>query len=107
GLLLSLVSSAHRRFSSEPDMAWITAFYPSQVLAHALGIMRLRERAPAQVYDLRYEDLMADPLRALQGAYDWLGVPFTAEAESRSPPGWRRTRRASSAGTTTTWSGSD
>jgi hypothetical protein len=37
----------------------------------------------AQIYDVRYSDLMADPFGTIAGTYNYFGLPFTEEAEAR------------------------
>ncbi len=43
--------------------------------------MRQESVAPQNQYDIQYADITADWQRALQGVYDFLQLPFTAEAK--------------------------
>jgi hypothetical protein len=50
------------------------------------GLMRLMEYRKAHpelnVYDMRYRDLIADPVSAVRAAYEHFGIPFTAASEA-------------------------
>jgi hypothetical protein len=77
----SLAAGVHKRFRPEPDMDWIRRYYPGQLLLHADRMEATEKRVPAQVYNLMYDDLVADPLVSMRQLYEWLGDDFTPEAQ--------------------------
>ena len=60
------------------------------------GFEEQRKRIdPAAIYDVRYEDLVADPVREIGKMYARLGLVITARCATRSPPSSRRRRNIS------------
>jgi hypothetical protein len=56
--------------------------------------MRTRDRqAPDRFLDVRYRDLVGNPMATAARIYDWLGFPLTAEAEEAFGAHLQRNRR--------------
>lgn len=52
-------------------------------LDHALGVRAKHPDKAGQFTDVHFEEVVADPVAALRGAYDRLGMSWSDEAESR------------------------
>jgi hypothetical protein len=87
----SLVAAAWQMASDSFDRR---AMGPTHLAIWSEGIRRalaFRERAGGTLFaDLHQKELEADPVRAIAGAYEQLGLPFTGEFERRIRH-WQRT----------------
>ncbi len=85
----SMMAHGRRLFSDDVDPVAIGRQIHQKQLAGVNGAMRARETLPADAFvDVRYEDLMADPMKEMRRIYDFLGLtlePGTAAAMNR----WR------------------
>jgi hypothetical protein len=79
----SLMAQIHLRYSDRPDLEWIRQRYPSYMREHLLRPMRLPTHQRERIYDLRYDDMMRDPVGALKGIYSWLGEEFSPGLQER------------------------
>jgi Sulfotransferase family len=81
GSFLSLIEAIQSGFCDKPDRAFVGRTYPRQFAEHLLR--PLAERASrGRFYDQHYSDLVRDPITQMRKVYDWLGDPFTPDAEA-------------------------
>ncbi len=81
GSFFSLIEAIQSGFCEVPDRAFVGRTYPRQFAEHLLR--PLAERAKrGSFYDQPYSDLVRDPIAQMGRLYDWLGDPFTPEAEA-------------------------
>lgn len=83
----SMRSQSRTIFQKDMDLPYMQSRWPIQLGLHCRRPMELaRERGKA-IYDLYYEDLVADPLAAMRKIYAWLGWDFNAASEA-GMAGW-------------------
>jgi len=84
GSLFSKKSLEWERLTGDGSVAWLREHYIEQLAETAQRPMRLRERiGDAAFYDLRYADLVRDPIAAMRDLYAWAGDEFSAAVEAR------------------------
>lgn len=71
--------------SDAVDPAAVLGWFTGETCEHLLGnAMRVRDAGRESHFaDVRYEDLVRDPIAAIARVYDRFGLAFSAEAESR------------------------
>jgi hypothetical protein len=83
GSLMSLIASSQARLMGEADNAWIAKNYPPQIAAHVDRVLAFKaERPDVPIHDLRYADMMRDPIAEMRRLYAFLGDDFTPEVEA-------------------------
>ena len=74
-------------FQKDMDLPYMQSRFPIQLGLHCRRPLELaRERGDA-MYNLYYDDLIADPLKAMRNVYRWLDWDWT-EATQRGMRGW-------------------
>jgi hypothetical protein len=81
GSFLSLLEAIQSGFCEKPDRAFIARTYPHQFAEHLLRPLEERKHR-GRFCDVQYAELVRDPIPLMRRLYDWLGDPFTAEAEA-------------------------
>jgi len=87
GSTVSLVSAIRwmRTEKIDPELVKL-AFGPAYYETQLYKVMAQRDRGElpaAQLFDVRFQDMMSDPFDTIGGLYDYFGWDFTAEAEAR------------------------
>lgn len=79
---MSMRAQSRTLFNREIDLPFMREHFPRQLALHLsrpLALSRTRPEAFCHVY---YDDLLRSPLAELRRIYDWLGDPWTDEAEA-------------------------
>ena len=80
----SMVSHAYGVFSDTVDPREIGAHWSRKAEKMVGHSMEMRDRVgPGRIIDIHYADLMRDPAGCVRRIYDFIGIPFTADHESR------------------------
>jgi hypothetical protein len=83
----SMRSHSRPIFQKDVDLPYMRSRWPIQLGLHCRRPMELaRERGDA-MYNLYYDDLIADPLAQMRQVYDWLGWDYN-EATQQGMQGW-------------------
>jgi hypothetical protein len=69
-------------FNRDMDLGYMRCKWPLQLALHVRRPLELAAEQPGSIYNLYYDDLMADPLHEMKNVYAWLGDPWTDAAES-------------------------
>jgi len=80
----SMSMRAHSRplFNKDAQVEYMRERFPLQLALHLSRPLELSRERPADVYNLYYDDLVADPLAQMKRIYAWLGDAWSAPAES-------------------------
>lgn len=82
--LCSMIAGAHSMYRSTSDLEYVAQTYPEQIAEHALRPMAYREaHGDEGFFDLRYADLIDDPIAQMRRIYEFAGDGWTGEVESR------------------------
>jgi hypothetical protein len=81
GSVISLKTWAWERYTGNPALDVVLDYYPEQMRNHLMRPLAARARG-ADIYDLRYADVMRDPIGAMRSLYAWAGDELTPEAEA-------------------------
>ena len=89
GSVCSTAWNAMVRDSDTMTADWLGPQWLSKTERMLHKTLRIRDELvpPRNQYDIQYADITADWQQALQGVYDFLGLPFTDEAR-RNMQGW-------------------
>jgi len=79
---LSLRLTGRKIFNKDPDIEYMRQRFPLQMALHAMRPLQMARERPNDIYNLYYDDLVADPLAQLKKIYNWLGYPWTGNAET-------------------------
>ncbi len=82
----ALVAHLRRMASDESSVARAAAQYSEDIfvgLERSLAARTDGTLRPEQVIDVQFAEFMADPFATIGAVYDQLGLPLTAEAETR------------------------
>ncbi len=79
---LSLRLTGRKIFNKDPDIEYMRQRFPLQMALHAMRPLQMARERPNDIYNLYYDDLVADPLAQLKKIYNWLGYPWTRNAET-------------------------
>jgi hypothetical protein len=75
-------SNKWRRYCGDDGIDWLREHYVWQLSEHVNRPMRARARiGHDRFYDLRYADVMRDPIGEMRKLYAWAGDEFTGTAE--------------------------
>ena len=68
-------------FQKDADLPYMRSRFPIQLGLHTRRPLELARERGADIYNLYYDDLLADPLAAMRKVYQWLGWPYTDAAQ--------------------------
>lgn len=86
--LFSMKSARWNRLNGKPSIDWLREHYTIQLTEHVNRPLALRRRLGwDRIYDIRYADMLRDPIGTLRSLYDWAGDDFTPQAEA-AMQGW-------------------
>ncbi len=69
-------------FNKDMDQAFMRCKWPKQLALHLTRPLAMQRQRPQDIYNLYYDDLMANPINAMKNIYAWLGDEWTNEAEA-------------------------
>lgn len=75
----SMSMRGHSRpiFNKHADIDYMRARFPLQLALHLSRPLEISREQPNDIYDLYYDDLVADPIVQMKKIYAWLGEPWT------------------------------
>ena len=74
-------------FQKDMDLPYMQCRFPIQLGLHCLRPLELARERGGAMYNLYYDDLIADPLGTMRKVYGWLGWDWTETAE-KGMRGW-------------------
>jgi hypothetical protein len=85
----SMSMRGHSRpiFNKDADIGYMRERFPLQLALHLARPLEMSRERPADIYDLYYDDLVADPLAQMKKIYAWLGDAWT-DATDTGMQGW-------------------
>jgi hypothetical protein len=69
-------------FNKDADVAYMRERFPLQLALHLSRPLEVGRERPGDLYNLYYDDLVADPLAQMKKIYRWLGDPWTDSTET-------------------------
>ena len=69
-------------FNKDMDLDYMRCKWPVQLGLHLRRPLELARERPDDIYNLYYDDMMADPIGALKKVYAWLGDDWTDATEA-------------------------
>ena len=78
----SMRANSQKMFNTRVDEEYMRAKWPLQLSLHLKRPLEMAKQRPNDIYNLYYDDLMQDPLKALRNVYDWLCDDWTSETEA-------------------------
>jgi hypothetical protein len=80
----SMSMRGHSRplFNKDADIGYMRERFPLQLALHLARPLEMSRERPGDIYDLYYDDLVADPLAQMKKLYAWLGDPWTDATET-------------------------
>jgi hypothetical protein len=87
----SMSMRAHSRplFNKDAGVGYMRDRFPLQLALHVARPLEIARERQSDIYDLYYDDLVADPIAQIKKVYAWLGDPFSHAAEA-GMQGWLR-----------------
>jgi hypothetical protein len=79
---MSMRANSRPIFNKDADVGYMRERFPLQLALHLARPLELTRERPGDIYDLYYDDLVADPLAQMRKIYAWLGDPWTDAAVS-------------------------
>lgn len=77
----SMRGKSRKLFNNDIDINFMRCKWPLQLGLHVQRPLEMARQRPGDIYNLNYDDLMADPLLAMRKVYAWLGDEWTDAAE--------------------------
>lgn len=77
----SMRGSSRKIFNNDIDVDFMRCKWPVQLGLHVQRPLEMARKRPDDIYNLNYDDLMADPLAAMKNVYSWLGDDWTDATE--------------------------
>jgi hypothetical protein len=79
----SMSMRGHSRpiFNKDAGIDYMRERFPLQLALHLARPLEVSRDRSRDIYDLYYDDLVADPLAQMKKIYEWLGDPWTEAAE--------------------------
>ena len=80
----SMSMRAHSRpiFNKDEGVEYMRQHFPLQLAFHLARPLELSRERPADIHDLYYDDLVADPLAQMKKIYAWLGDDWSPSVET-------------------------
>jgi hypothetical protein len=79
---MSMRAQSRPIFNKDAGVAYMRERFPLQLACHLARPLEMSRDRPGDIYNLYYDDLIADPLAQMKQVYAWLGDPWTSAAES-------------------------
>jgi len=77
----SMRANSQKIFNDSVDVDYMRCKFPLQLGLHVSRPMELVQQRPDDFYHLYYDDMMRSPIAEMKKVYQWLGDPWTPEAE--------------------------
>jgi hypothetical protein len=68
--------------NKEVDVEYIRQRWPLQMALHVVRALEVSQERPDAIYNLYYDDLVADPIAQMRKIYGWLGDEWTAATDA-------------------------
>lgn len=78
----SMRSNSLKIFNKRVDLEYMRCKWPSQLSQHVRRPLEMARERPDDIYNLYYDDMMADPIAQMKKVYNWLGDEWTEAAEA-------------------------
>jgi hypothetical protein len=79
---MSMRAQSRPIFNKDADVDYMRERFPLQLALHLARPLELNAERPQDIFNLYYDDLIADPLAQMKKVYAWLGDSWTPAAES-------------------------
>ena len=79
---ISMRSNGRRMFNKDADLDYMRQRFPQQMALHATRTLEVSRERPDDIYNLYYDDVVADPVAQMKKVYAWLGDEWTEAAET-------------------------
>ena len=79
---MSMRGNSQALFNKDVDSTYMRERFPLQLALHLSRPLEMSRERPNDIYDLYYDDLVADPLAQMKRIYAWLGDPWTDATET-------------------------
>jgi len=79
---MSMRGQSRLIFNKDKDVAYMRERFPLQLSLHLRRPLEMARERPKDIYDLYYDDLLADPIAQMKRVYAWLGNEWTDAAEA-------------------------
>jgi len=79
---MSMRGNSQALFNKEVDSTYMRERFPLQLALHLTRPLEMSRERPNDIYDLYYDDLVADPLAQMKRIYAWLGDAWTDATET-------------------------
>ena len=84
---MSMRGNSRLIFNKDMDVPYMRDRFPLQLSLHTRRPLELARERPNDIYNLYYDDLIADPLAQMKKVYAWLGDEWT-DATETGMRGW-------------------
>jgi Sulfotransferase family len=74
---ISMRTNGRRIFNKDPDVPYMQQRFPQQMAFHVMRPLQMSKERPNDIYNLYYDDLVADPIAQMKKVYEWLGDAWT------------------------------
>jgi hypothetical protein len=85
---MSMRGNSRSIFNKDADIGYMRERFPLQLALHLARPLEMSRDRPKDMYNLYYDDLVADPLAQMKKVYAWLGDPWT-DATETGMQAWR------------------
>jgi hypothetical protein len=79
---MSMRAQSRPMFNKDADVSYMRERFPLQLAFHLARPLEMSRDRPNDIYNLYYDDLVADPLAQMKRIYAWLGDRWTDAGES-------------------------
>ncbi|WP_297489752.1 sulfotransferase [Acidocella sp.] len=69
-------------FNKDAGLAYMRRFFPLQLALHVARPLEVAAERPGDIYNLYYDDMLADPLVQMKKIYAWLGDDWTGATQN-------------------------
>jgi hypothetical protein len=79
---MSMRGNSRLLFNKDMDLPYMRERFPLQLGLHLARPLEMSRERPDDIYNLYYDELIADPLAQMRNLYAWLGDEWTDAAEA-------------------------
>jgi len=79
---MSMRAQSRPIFNKDAGIPYMREHFPRQLASHLARPLEMSRERPADIYNLYYDDLVADPLAQMKRVYAWLGDAWTESTEA-------------------------
>ena len=70
---ISMRGKSRPIFNKDADVGYMRERFPMQMALHVMRPLQMSRERPNDIYNLYYDDLLADPIAQMKKVYAWLG----------------------------------